>query len=264
MRPGVRSSATAALLCVMLTGCETKVSQISAVCRPGSEVSEPTRWLYTSKVDPSVINQIPRAIDITLHYSGTEPRAAPPITTYFYRDGGAALRVASTSTATMPAKGSFTYHVDTGGYDQALGATGPGRRDELAFFVVVDGNAFGGLLSPPTCGRWADGHLDVGKASKLPDLKNRPPLDMGQAAWLEVVPLPPAVARTEGTETSTYAFFKAPVGLTDAKNETAVPEGRAQQEAQVGVTSTTPLFPITGTPAADATSTPKPPSGGKS
>ena len=263
MRPGLGSSLAALLLCVVLPGCETKVSEISAVCRPGAQVTAPVTWHYTSKVDPSVLRQIPRAIDITLHYPGSAPRAVPPITTYFYRDGGAVLRVASTSTAMMPAKGSFTYHVDTGGYDQALEAAGRGGREELAFFVVVDGNAFGGLLSPPSCGRWADGHLDLGKATKLPDLKNRTPLSMAQAAWLEVVPLPPAVRRTEGTETSTYAFFKAPIALTEAKNETEVPEGRARQEAQVGLTDGTMLFTLTGTPRADAETPPKSAQGGK-
>lgn len=264
MRRGPRASLTAVLLCVTLAGCETKVSRISAACRPGDQVTAPVRWLYTSKVDPSVLRQIPRALDITLHYTGSAPRDVPPITTYFYRQDGATLRVASTSTATLPPKGSFTYHVDTGGYDQALGATGRSRRDELAFFVVVDGNAFGGLLSPPTCGRWADGHLDIGKASKLPDLKGRSPLDMAQSAWLEVVPLPPAIARTEGTETSTYAFFKAPTTLTEAKDETSVPEGPARQEAQVGVTATTTLFTLTSLPHAESVTTPKPPTGGKS
>jgi hypothetical protein len=127
----------------------------------------------------------------------------------------------------------------------------------------VDGSAFGGLLSPPTCGRWADGHLEFGKATKLPDLKGRTPLNMAQAAWLEVVPLPPAVQRSEGTETSTYAFFKAPVALVEAKDETTVPDGVAKQVAQVGVTDTTKLFSLTGTPSADAATPIKPPPGGK-
>jgi hypothetical protein len=264
MRPGLLRSLAAVLLCVTLTGCETKVSQISAVCRPGDRVSAPTQWLYTSKVDPSVLQRMPRALDITLHYTDDAPRAVPPITTYFYREDGATLRVASTSTATLPAKGSFTYHVDTGGYDQALSATGRSRPDELAFFVAVDGRTFGGLLSPPTCGRWADGHLDIGTAIKLPDLKDRTPLNMAQAAWLEVVPLPPAVARIEASETAIYAFFKAPIPLTETKNETAVPEGPVPQEAQVGVTATTTLFTLTGMPPSDATTPTKPPPGGKS
>lgn len=263
MRPGLRSSLTVLLLCVALPGCETKVSEISAVCRAGTDVTETVAWQYTSQVDPSVLRQIPRAIDITLHYTGSAPRAVPPITTYFYRDGGAVLRVASASTATMPAKGGFTYHVDTGGYDEALESVGRGGRDELVYFVVVDGTAFGGLLSPPACGRWADGHLDLGKAAKLPDLKNKTPLNMGQTAWLEVVPLPPAVRRTEGTETSIYAFFKAPVALTDAKDETEIPEGSARQDAQIGVTDTTKLFMLTATPSADRDTTTKPPQGGK-
>jgi hypothetical protein len=262
MRPGLRSSLATLLLCIALPRCETKVSEISAVCRAGAQVTAPVEWRYSSNADPSVLRQILRAVEITLHYTGTAPHAVPPTTTYFYRDGGAVLRVASTSTATLPANGSFTYHVDTGG-DEALEAAGRGRRDELGFFVVVGGNAFGGLLSPPTCGPWADGHLDLGKASKLPDQKDKVPLDRGQAAWLEVVPLPPAVRRIEGAETSTYAFFKAPLALAEAKDATAVPEGPPKQEAQVGVTDTTTLFTLTGTPSADGTTPPKPPQGGK-
>ncbi len=262
MRPGLRSSLATLLVCIVLPGCVTKVSEISAACRAGSQVTAPVEWRYTSKADPSALRQIPRAIDIMLHYTGTAPRAVPPTTTYFYRDGGAALRVASTSTATLPANGSFTYHVDTGG-DEALEAVGRGRRDEYVFFIVVDGNAFGGLLSPPTCGRWADGHLDLGKASKLPDLKDKVPLDRGQVAWLEVVPLTPAVRRTEGTETSTYAFINAPLALAEAKDATAVPEGPPKHEAQVGVTDTTTLFTLTGRPSANAATPPKPPQGGK-
>lgn len=263
MRPRLRSFAMAVLLCVTLTGCETKVSHITAVCRPGSAVTAPVRWTYTSKVDPTVIGQIPYALAITLEYPGSTPRAAPPITTYFYRENGAVLRVVSSSTATMPAKGTFTYHVDTGGYAAAVAATGRGGRDALAFFVVVDGSAFGGLLSSGTCGQWADGHLEIGTAAKLPDLKGKVPLNMAQSEWLDVMPLPPAVTRTEGSETSTYAFFKAPVALTEMKNETEVPAGVAKQQDQVGVSAATPRFSLMVAPSADTGTTVRPSEGGK-
>jgi hypothetical protein len=263
MRLGLGALAVAAGMLVTLTGCETKVGQISVVCRPGSQVAEPVRWQYTSKVDPTVLQRIPRAIDVTLHYTGDAPRSVPPITTYFYREGGAVLRVASSAEATMPAKGTFTYHVDTGGYAQALVSTGTGGPDALVFFVVVDGFRFGGLMSPPTCGQWADGHLDVGLATRLPDLKDRHPLDMAQAEWLTFVPLPPAISRTEGPEVSTYAYFKAPVALTDAKNETAAPDGPTKQEAEIGVTATTPLFTLTQEPAPTGNNPANAPQGGK-
>ena len=130
MGPTLRALGAAALLAVTLSGCETKVTQITVVCRPGYQPTEPVRWFYTSKVDPSVIKQIPVSIDISLHYTGSDPRAVPPITTYFYRQNGATLRVASSATATMPPNGTFTYHVDPGGYVHALTTTGRGEADE--------------------------------------------------------------------------------------------------------------------------------------
>ena len=264
MRLAWRSLGTALLLAVTLSGCETKVTRISVVCRPGDQPTEPVRWFYTSKVDPSLTKRIPRAIDITLHYTGTGPRAVPPITTYFYRDDGAALRVASSATATIPPQGIFTYHVDTGGYNQALAATGHGAPEELAFVIEVDGSYFGGKLSSPTCGRWADGHLDLGNAAKLPDLKDKHPLNLGAADWLGISPLPTAIMRKEGAEVSTYAFFKTPISLTETKNAISVPDDVAKQSAEVGVTTETPTFVITGEPAPDAATAPRPTQGGKS
>ena len=243
-----KSLAAAAVLAVTLSGCETKVTQISVVCRPGDQVTEPVRWLYTSKVDPSVIKRIPRSIDITLHYTGGDPRAVPPITTYFYREDGATLRVASTAKTTIPPKGTFTYHVDTGGYDLALTRAGHGEAEQLVFFVEVDGFYFGGLLSPPTCGRWADGHIDVAKSSEVPDLKDKRPLNLVSGDWLEVSSLPTAVVRTEGSEVSTYAFFKAPIGLTEVKNATSAPDDPTKQAAEVGVTPATPTYALAGEP----------------
>jgi hypothetical protein len=263
MRLALRSLGTAAALAVTLSGCETKVTQISVVCRPGDQPTAPVRWFYTSKVDASVIKRIPRAIDITLNYTGADPRAVPPITTYFYRQNGATLRVASSARATMPAKGTFTYHVDTGGYDQALTKTGRGAAEELAFFVEVDGSYFGGLLSPPTCGRYTDGHLDIGKAANVPNLKDKHPLNLGASDWLAVSSLPTAVLRTEGPETSTYAFFQEPIAMTETKNATSVPDDVAKQAAEVGVTATTPTFAITGEPAPTAGTPPTPPQAGK-
>jgi hypothetical protein len=233
---------------------DTKVTEISVVCRSANQLTEPVRWQYTSKVDPTVPQRIPRALDITLHYTGSRPRAVPPITAYFYRDQGAVLRVVSASTARLPAKGAFTYHVDTGGYSLALTGSGRGEPEEMAFFVAVDGSYFGGLLSPPTCGRYADGHIDIGTASKVPDLKGKQPINLGAADWLAISPLPTAVARLQGSAVSTYAYFLGPIALTETKNETDVPDGLARQEAQVGVTSGTPLFTMTGEPTLDAVS----------
>jgi hypothetical protein len=247
-----------------LGGCETKVTEISVVCRQGDQPTGPVSWEYTGKVDPSVLQRIPRALDITLHYPGTGPRDAPPITTYFYRQNGATLRVASSAKATIPAKGTFTYHVDTGGYAQALGGTGRGGPGELVFFIEVDGSYFGGMMSPPTCGRWPDGHLEVGKASEVPDLKDRHPINLGAADWLEVSSLPTAVARRQDAEVSTYAFFRAPIALTEVKNETNVPDGPDKQEADIGVTTGTPLFTIARDPRSDAsTAAQQSQSGGK-
>ena len=248
MRLALKTLATAAVLAVALSGCETKITRISVVCRAGDQPTGTVHWFYTSKVDPTVIKQIPRAIDITLHYEGANPRVVPPITTYFYRKDGAALRVVSTANATILPASTFIYHVDTGGYDQALTATGREQPEEVAFLITVDGSHFGGLLSPPSCGRWADGHLDIAKASEVPDLKDKHPLNMGAADWLKVSSLPTAVLRTEGPEVSTYAFFTAPIALTGTGNETSVPDDLAKRAAEVGVTPATPTFAITGEP----------------
>ena len=248
MRLAMTSLVPAAVVAVMLAGCETKITRISAVCRAGDQPTDTVHWFYTSKVDPTVIKRIPRAIDITLHYNGADPRMVPPITTYFYRKSGAALRVVSTASATIPPSGTFIYHVDTGGYDQALTATGREQAEEVAFVVVVDGSYFGGLLSPPGCGRWADGHLDIDKAAELPDLRDKHPLNMTATDWLKVSSLPTVVLRTEGPEVSTYAFFDAPIALTGTGNETSVPVDLAKRAAEVGVTPATPTFAITGAP----------------
>jgi len=144
----------------------------------------------------------------------------------------------------MPAKGTFTYHVDPGGYDKALRTAGRGPDDALTFVVVADGNYFGGLMSPPTCGRWADGHLDVGKASEVPNLKDKHPLNMAASEWLEVSSLPTVIKRTEGQEVSTYAFFAAPITLTATRNAISAPDDPAMQTAEVGVTAATPIYSI--------------------
>ena len=258
MRLAWRSLGAALLLAVTLSGCETKITKVSVACRAGDHPTQPVRWLYTSKVDPSLINQIPLAIDITLHYTGSDPRAVPPITTYFYREYGAALRVASSAQGTLKPGGTFTYHVDTGGYSGALNAAGQGRPDQLAFVIGVDGSYFSGVMSSPTCGRWADRHLELGKAANVPDLKDRHPLNLVSADWLEVSTLPTAAMRREGAEVSTYAFFKAPIPLTEIKNVTSVPDDVTKQEAEVGVTPATPTFDVTGEPTPAAGSTPPP------
>jgi len=263
MRLALKSMATAAVLAGTLSGCETKVTEISVVCRPGDQPTLPVRWFYTSKVDPSVLKLIPRAIDITLHYTGDEPRAVPAITTYFYRRGGAALRVVSNAKATMPAKGTFTYHVDTGGYDMALVKTGRQPPEEVVFYIEVDGSYFAGLLSAPSCGRYIDGHLEVVAATKVPNLKDKHPLNMGAADWLEVSSHPTAILRTEGAEASTYAYFKEPIGLTETKNATSVPDDVDKQAAEIGVLAATPTFSIEGEPAPTAGTPPSPAQAGK-
>jgi hypothetical protein len=244
MRPALELLGAAALLAVAVSGCETKVTQVSVVCRAGEKLTTPVRWIYTDKVDPSVIRQIPRAIDITLHNTGAGPRAVPPITTYFYRQDGAALRVASSVNAAMPANGTFTYHVDPGGYDKALRTTGHGPNDALAFIIVADGNYFAGLMSPPTCGRWGDGHLDISNALEVPNLNDRRPLNMAASEWLEVSSLPTVVKRTQGQEVSTYAFFTAPITLTATRNATSAPDDPDMQLAEIGVTAATPTYAI--------------------
>ncbi len=248
MRLAIRSLATAAILALTLSGCEPKITRISVVCRAGDQPADTVHWFYTSKVDPTVVKRIPRAIDITLHHDGTDPRPVPPITTYFYRPDSAALRVISTASAVILPAATFVYHLDTGGYDQALTAAGRGEPEEMQFVIAVDGSYFGGVLSPPACGRWPDAHLDIDKTSELPDLKDKHPLDMAAADWLKVSTLPTVVLRTEGSEVSTYAFFNAPIALTGASNETSAPTDLAKRAAEVGVTPATPTFAITGAP----------------
>jgi hypothetical protein len=142
-----------------------------------------------------VINRNPVSFDVTLHHTGTDPRTTPPITTYFYRKDGAALRVASSAKATMSPKGTFTYHVDTRGYSRALTATGHGEAEELALFIEVDGSYFGGIVSPPACGRCADRHLDIGKTSEVPNLKYKHPLNMAADDWIGISTLPTLIMR---------------------------------------------------------------------
>jgi hypothetical protein len=252
MRPALQSLGAVMVLAVMLSGCKPKVTEISVVCRPGDQLAEPVRWFYTSKVDPSLIRQISPAIDITLHYAGADPRAVPPIMTYFYRLDGATLRVASSAKATMPPKGTFTYHVDTGGYIRALLGTGRGESGALTLFIEVDGSYFGGVGSPAACLRWPDRHLDLAKASEVPDLKNRHPFNIAAAEWIEISTLPTAVMRMEADQVSTYAFFKGPIALTEIKNETSVPDDVAKQAAEIGVTAATPTYAISGEPAPEA------------
>lgn len=242
----------AMLLAMTLYGCETKVTRVSIVCRPYDQPAEPVRWIYTTKIDPSVLPRIAPAIDITLHYAGGTPRPAPPITTYFYRPNGATLRVASSAKATMPPKGTFTYHIDAGGYVYALTATGHGAATELPFFVEVDGSYFRGLLSPQNCLHAPDFHLDLARATQVPDLKSKHPLDIAAADWLAISDMPTPVMRTEGSQVSTYAFFTAPIELTAVKNETPVPDDATKQAAEVGVTAATPAFTVSAKPKPEA------------
>jgi hypothetical protein len=262
MASALRSLGAAVAMVVTLSGCETKVTQISVVCRPGNQPTEPVHWIYTSKVDPSVIKEVAPALDITLHYPGADPRGVPPVTTYFYRPDGATLRVASSAKATFSPKGTFTYHVDTGGYIRALTNTGRGDAEELTFFIEVDGSDFTGVLSPPTCLRWPDHHLGIGDAAKVPNLKDRHPLNIGAADWIGISTLPPVIMRMEGTEVSTYAFFSAPIALIESKKETSVPDDVAKQEAEVGVTATTPTYATTGEPTPEAGKAPASAKGG--
>jgi hypothetical protein len=242
----------AMLLAITLYGCETKVTQVSVVCRPYDQPAEPVRWIYTNKIDKSVLPRIAPAIDITLHYTGGRPRAAPPITTYFYRQKGATIRVASSAKATMPPKGVFTYHVDGGGYIYALTAAGHGETTEVPIFIEVDGSYFRGLLSPRNCLLAPDHHLDLARATHVPDLKNEHPLNMAASDWLMISNMPTPVMRTEGSQVSTYAFFTGPIALTEVKNETSVPNGVAKQTAEVGVTEATPTFSFTAEPGPEA------------
>jgi hypothetical protein len=194
MRLALRSSGTAAALAVALSGCETKVTQISVVCRPGDQPTAPRRHRRLRSI---------------------------------------------------------------AGQNRARG----GRRAG----VLCRGGwrHFGGLLSPPTCGRYTDGHLDIGKAADVPNLKDKHPLNLRTTDGLEVSSLPTAVPRTEGPEASTYAFFQEPIAMTETKNATSVPDDVAKQAAEVGVTATTPTFAITGEPAPTAGTPPTPPQAGK-
>src|SRR5208283_2775647 len=108
----------------------------------------------------------------------------------------------------------------------------------------------------------AERHFDIGKAAKVPDLKDKQPLNISAADWLEVSTLPTVVLRMEGPEMSTYAFFKAPIALTESKNETSVPDDVAKQSAEVGVTTATPTYTITGEPTPEAGNTPGAAKGG--
>jgi len=241
---------------------ETKVIQISVVCRPYDQPAEAVRWIYTAKVDPSVLPRIAPAIDITLHYTGSSPRAAPPITTYFYRQNGATIRVASSAKATMPPKGTFIYHVDAGGYIYALTATGHGAATEVPFFIEVDGSYFRGLLSPQNCLHASDLHLDLQRATHVPDLKDKHPLNIAASDWLTISNMPTPVMRTEGSQVSTYAFFSSPITLTETNNETSVPDDVAKQTAEVGVVAATPTYALTGEPTPTAVKAPDAASGG--
>jgi hypothetical protein len=245
-----------------LYGRETKVTQVSVVCRPYDQPAEPVRWTYTAKIDPSVLPRIAPAIDITLDYTGSSARAAPPITTYFYRQNGATLRVASSAKATMPPRGTFTYYVDAGGYIYALTATGHGSTTEVPFFIEVDGSYFRGLLSPQNCLHASDLHLNLQRATQVPDLKDKHPLNIAASDWLSISNMPIPVMRAEGSQVSTYAFFSAPIALTETKNETRVPDDVAKQTAEVGVVAATPTYSLTGEPTPAAGKTPGAASGG--
>jgi hypothetical protein len=242
----------AILLVIMLYGRETKVTQISVACRSTERPADTVRWLYTSKIDPSVLPRIAPGIDITLYYTGGSPRAAPPITTYFHRLDGATLRVTSSAKATMPPKSTFTYHVDTGGYVRPLTATGRGGTMEVPIFVEVDGSYFSGLLTPENCAHAPDHHLDLKMATNVPDLKNKHPLNIVASDWIGISDMPTPVVRTEGSQVSTYAYFPAPIALTETKNETRVPDDVAKQAAEVGVVATTPTYALTGEPTPSA------------
>ena len=108
-------------------------------------------------------------------------------------------------------------------------------------------------MSPPTCGRWADGHLDIGKASEVPNLKDKHPLNMAANGWFAVSSLPTVVKRTQGDEISTYAFFIAPIAMTATKNATGAPDDPAMQTAEIGVTAATPTYSIYSIAADPAT-----------
>lgn len=262
MRRAFRVIAIGMALTIPLSACKTKVTQIAVACRSNRQPTEQVLWLFSDKVDASVIKLVPAALDIALQYTGGSVREVPPLTTYFYRPGGAVLRVASVAQATMPPKGGFTYHVDPGGYARALTATGRGDADLLDFVIVVDGSYFVGVLSPPTCGKWPDRHLDITQATQVPDLKDKAPLSMAGSGWLRISPFPTEVMRTEGTETSTYAFFPAPNALTATKDETDVPDGTEKQLEQIGLTPAAPTFAITAVPSHGANAQPGTTKGG--
>ena len=240
----------AMFLATTLTGCEYKVRQVSVVCQPPGEAMPPITWYFTSKVDNSELPRIPPAIQVVLGYRGPNPRTAPPVTIYLFRPDGSVLRVFSSSTATMPPKSDYVYHVDTGGYFRGLMPRTPGAGQDLSFVVEVDGAYYGGELSHLGCDQFLDHHLVVAKATKLPDLGKRHPLNMASSEWLQITDLPPAVLRKQGDETATYAFFSGPIPLTDTGNDPPVPDGVTKQLASVGATVDSAAFPLTYTPPA--------------
>jgi hypothetical protein len=268
MRPTRKSLAAvaiagvAATLAVSLYGCETKVTELSVACRPINQPNVPIQWFYTSKVDRTLLSQIVPTIDVTLKYTGGSARKVPPITTYFYRRNGATLRITSHSTARLRPKGTFTYHIDAGGYIHALDTSGRGEPELLTLFVEVDGNHFSGPLSPAACRHWPDNHLDLSQATEVPDLNDKHPLNMGSEEWAGILALPAVVIRKEGTEVSNYAFFPAPITLTEVKNEAGVPDDLAKQNAQVGVTAATPTYTLSAEPAPTRGETPAAGKGG--
>jgi hypothetical protein len=232
------------LIAATLTGCKTNVLTIAVVCQMGNPPAEPVTWYYANKIDRLALLRIPPAVQIVLHYTGSRPRPVPPVNTYFYRDRGAVLRVMSSATATVPPKGTFAYHVDTGGYYGALNATGREEREQLEFVVEVDGRYFHGLLSHPACARLPTHDLAFKKTDRVPDLRNRHPLNMGEAEWVGINDLPTAVMRKQNSETSTFAYFPGPIPLTEARNQATPPDNTTKQLAEIGVSPTTPLFPL--------------------
>jgi hypothetical protein len=85
---------------------------------------------------------------------------------------------------------------------------------------------------------------------------------MAADEWVGISTLPTEVRRTEGNQVSTYAFFKAPIALTETKHETAVPNDTSKQEAEAGVTAATPTYGIIFKPAPQAGTTPSATKGG--
>jgi hypothetical protein len=75
---------------------------------------------------------------------------------------------------------------------------------------------------------------------------------MASDDWIGISTLPTEIMRMQGPEVSTYAFYAAPIALTEIKNETSAPDDVAKQAAEVGVTATTPTYSITGKPTLEA------------